>query len=279
MYGAYFDESDESPGFSLAGFSASYSTWVALYWKWQALLADWKVKYFKASECENLLGQFAQYRDCPSDLKSTLGRHERDRMVEIKTQFIDAICGQSDDLQGYGATVALGDFDRLICENAKARRYLRDKPYYICFQLCMVAAATPAREVNKFRRSSDRIYIKPIFDSHEEYSGMAKEMFDQFVKKNPLSGEVLFPVDYEDDVTTIPLQVADTLAYEARKFLTMKIRDPLNKYMRPPMIRLLPFVRQLYRLDYDSLKLIVDKQTNDSIPISPVSAEDFLEKE
>src|SRR5260370_10565935 len=98
IYGAYFDESDQRPGFAMAGYSASYLTWVHLDWAWRDLLARWKVAFFKASECENLLGEFAQYRDCPSDLKSRLKPHEFEKVKEIKTQFINAICCHRDDL-------------------------------------------------------------------------------------------------------------------------------------------------------------------------------------
>jgi hypothetical protein len=30
IYGAYFDESDEKPGFCVAGYSAAYDTWLHL---------------------------------------------------------------------------------------------------------------------------------------------------------------------------------------------------------------------------------------------------------
>src|SRR5579863_3545903 len=88
IYGAYYDESGERPGFSVAGYSASYETWVHLDWKWQSLLKKWNLAYFKASECENLFGEFAQYRDRPTDLKSDLSPNERRRLIEIKTDFV-----------------------------------------------------------------------------------------------------------------------------------------------------------------------------------------------
>jgi hypothetical protein len=168
IYGAYYDESDEKPGFSLCGYAAAYDTWVHLDWKWKCLLKKWGLPYFKASECEHLLGVFAQYRDCPSDLKSPLSQHERDKVKEIKTDFIDAICKHKDDLQGYGAAVVIEDFEKIISENSAAARLFMGKPYYICLQLCLVAAAMPAWAENSRRPSGERIFIKPIFDSHEE---------------------------------------------------------------------------------------------------------------
>jgi uncharacterized protein DUF3800 len=275
IYGAYYDESDEKPGFSLAGYAAPYLTWVHLDWKWQELLRKWNLAYFKASECENLLGEFAQYRDCPADLKSELKPNERSRLVEIKTEFVDAICKHGDDLQGYGAVVVVKDFERIISEDRAALKLFMDKPYYVCFQLCLVAAAMPARDFNLRQPKENHVYIKPIFDSHKEYSGLAKSLFDKFLKGNPRSAEVLLPPDYEDDKTVSALQVADSLCYEVRKLLTRKIANPQDEYIRKPLERLRPFVYRVYKLDYQALKLIVAKQDRDYIPISPVKVEEL----
>jgi Protein of unknown function (DUF3800) len=276
IYAAYFDESDDRPGFSLAGYSASYDTWLHLDWKWRDLLKHWNLEYFKASECENGWEQFAQYRDNPEDRRKPLKPNERERLKEIKTQFVDAICKHQDDLQGYGAVVVLKDFNKLITENEFAYELLSDSPYYVCFQLCLVAAAMPARDANMRRAKRDHIEVRPIFDSHEEYSGMAKVLFDKFSKKNPKSAEVLLPPSYDDDRNTSPLQVADTLAYEARKLLTRIIRNPEDDYMRVPMQRLLPSVYRLYRLDYDSLKAIVARQPADSVPLRSLTVKQLL---
>jgi hypothetical protein len=270
IYAAYYDESDESPGFSVAGYSASYATWVHLDWAWQCLLKKWHLAYFKASECENLLGEFAQYRDCPTDLKSDLKPHERQKLIEIKTEFVDAICKQSDDLQGYGAVVIVDDFEKIISENAEAKRLFLDKPYYVCFQLCLVAAAMPARDFNLQRPSKeDHVFVKPIFDSHKVYSGLAPTLYEKFIKANPRSAEVLLPPNYGDDKAVSALQVADTLAYEARKHLTRQIVKG-DDYIRKPMERLRPFVYRIYRLDYQALRLMVLRQDPDYIPISPM---------
>ncbi len=274
IYGLYYDESDEYPGFAVAGYAGAYDTWMHLDWKWRCLLKKWHLDYFKASECENLLEQFAQYRDNPSDVKSPLKPHEFDKVKEIKTDFVDAICKHSDDLQGYGAVVVVKDFQRIISEDASAKRLFMDKPYYICFQLCLVAAAMPAWAVNTKRHGDDRVLVRPYFDFHDEYSHLAPALFNKFRKKNKRSADVLLPPSYDDDRESSPLQVADNLAYEARKHLTRKITKG-DDFMRTAMRRLRPFVYRIYKLDYDALKLIVARQKPDSIPISPVKVEEL----
>ncbi len=275
IYGAYYDESDERPGFSVAGYSAAYDTWLHLDWRWRDLLKKWSLEYFKASECENALGQFAQYRDDPGDHKSELKVNERERLREIKTQFIDAICSQHDDLQGYGAVVIVEDFERIIFEDHAASRIFMDKPYYICAQLCLVAAAMPAVDSNTRRTGDDRIQVRPVFDSHEEYSRIVGVLFDKFAEKNPRSAQVLLPPSFDDDKLCSALQVADTLAYEARRLLTRKIRNPDDDYMRVPLIRLRPAIYRLYKLNYEALKTIASKQSPDSIRVKHVKIEEL----
>lgn len=276
IYGAYFDESDEKPGFGVAGYSASYETWVHLGWKWTDLLKKWNLEYYKASENENALGQFAQCREDPKNVKTPLNKAERARLKEIKTEFIDAICSHHDDLQGYGAVVVQEDFARLVREDEAALSLLTESPYYICFQLCLVAAALPARNANERRTDEEKIYIKPIFDSHKEYSRVAKTLFDKFAPKNPKSAEVLVPPSFDDDKTTTPLQVADTLAYETRKLFNLRIQKPEDDYMRVPMIRLKPNVYRLYELDYKTLKALLARQTGDSIAVKPANISGLL---
>jgi hypothetical protein len=275
MYGAYFDESDQSPGFSLAGFSASYDTWLHLRWRWDELLKKWNISCFKASECENLLEEFAQYR-APQSLKgSRLNDREFKQMVEIKTDFIDAICKHGDDLQGYGAVVVVKDFERIISEDATALRYLRDKPYYVCFQLCLVAAGRPAWDTNLTRSAADRVHIRPMFDSHDEYSDLAVSLYDDFKAKNPKSSEFMLPPRFDDDRFTSPIQVADNLAYEVRKLLTQKIQNPSDTRTRKSLKRLRPFIYRVYKLDYNALKLIVARQPIDSVPVRHVRVEEL----
>ena len=275
IYGAYFDESDEEPGFSVAGYSAALDTWLHLDWKWQELLNRWNLKYFKASECENGLVEFAQYRDDPTDRKSPLKPNERERLKEIKIQFVDAIVKHHDDLQGYGAAIVTGDFDKIIAEDRVARKLFMDKPYYISAQLCLVATAMSVHETNVRRSGDARIQLKPVFDSHEEYSSIARQMFDSFAEKNPKSAEVLLPPTYKDDKLCSSLQVADTLAYEIRKQLTRKIRKADDDYMRVPLVRLHPAIYRIYKLAYEDLKMIVANQTPDSIAVLPAAEESW----
>ncbi len=145
---AHFDESHEKPGLAVAGYSAAIDTWWRLDCQWQALLKRWNLKYFKASECEKGLVEFAQYRDDLAAPKSPLKPHERERLRKVKLEFIDAICARHHVLQGYGAAIATEDFKRIIAEDPIAPIIFLDKSYYIGAQLCLVAAAMLVIDIN-----------------------------------------------------------------------------------------------------------------------------------
>lgn len=267
LYGGCSDESDAKPGFAIAGYSAAIDTWRRLECQWQELLKRWNLKYFKASECENGLAEFAQYRDDSTNLKSPLKPHERERLRKAKIDFVDAICKHHHVLQGYGAAIITEDFEGVIDEDPGAPSLFLDKPYSIGAQLCLIAAAMLVRDLNTRRSSHDQIEIRPILGSYEERGGIAKAVFDNFAKKNPRSAEVILPPQFDEDRTNSCLQVADTLAYEICKQLTRKPKTPDDDYMRVPLRSLLPAMHRVFRLDRKNLTDIMRNHTPDSISI------------
>jgi hypothetical protein len=264
LYGGYYDESEDGTSFSVAGFTAPGKTWLHLGWEWESLLEAWNLKYFKASECESGLGEFAQYRDDPKNLKSDLKPHERNKLRDAKTQFVDVICKHTDELHGVGAVTSIEDFNRITSENVTARLLYMENPYYVCLQGALITATVPMAKANASRPKHDQLYFAPVFDSHEQYSEIARIAYRKFRAKNPISSTVLLPVRYEDDKTTPALQVADMLAYEVRKELTKQIKSP-ERDTRTPLLRLIPAIDHIFRLNYTSLKTIVDNQRPDSI--------------
>lgn len=266
--GSYFDESSAQGCFSVAGYMANYYAWVHLDWKWRELLKKWNIAYFKASECDNGFEQFAQYRDDPSEVTERLKPREKDKLREAKTDFVDCVLAFRNEVSGYGAVVIEKDFARLVAEDENARRLLMQKPYYIALQMALVGVAVPIYEYNQKHGQDRRCFIKPIFDAHEEYSKYTKILFDKFTAKNPKCAEVLLPPDHASDIDTAALQVADLLAYEARKMLVGKLADPPQPE-RIAMTRLLPTVQSIFRLDYDTLRMFIARQKPDSISVLP----------
>lgn len=161
------------------------------------------------------------------------------------------------------------DFDRFIAEDSGALHLIGNVPYYVCFQLTLVAAGLPVYRTNQTRSKERQIFVKPIFDTQKEYSGMAKSLFKKFSGKNPQAASVLLPPVYENDVEYPALQAADLLACEVRKHVFNEIYDP-QRPERVSMTRLWPSIHRIFRVDYEALRNIMRSQSPDSIPIEPV---------
>jgi hypothetical protein len=123
---------------------------------------------------------------------------------------------------------------------------------------------------NKNYKDHEKVMSRPVFYSHEEYSGRAKQSFDSFCKKNPISTRYLLPPYYEDDQKYVGLQVADNLAFETRKLV---LSERNNRKERVSMTRLKESgsIFQIYNLDYKSLKIIADAQAPDFNPLNPLT--------
>lgn len=261
---AYLDGGNERPGLAVAGYSGAIDTWWSLNCHWQALLKRWNLKYFKASECENGLVEFAQYRDDLTGPKSPLKPHERGRLRKVKLEFIDAISARHHVLQGYGAAIATEDLKRIFAEDPAAPIIFLNKPYYIGAELCLVAATMLVSDVNMRCSRNDKIKVRPILGAREECGVITNTVFDKFAKKNPRSAEVLLPPQYDDHGNNSWLQVADMLAYE---ICTQLLNHSRDDYMRVSLRTLLPAMHRVFRLDCKNLKQIIHNYSADSIPV------------
>lgn len=262
---AYFDEGYGRPWLAVAGYSATIDTWSHLDSHWQALLKRWNLRYFKASECENGLLEFAQYRDGLASPKSPLKPHELERLRKVKLEFIDAISARHHVLQGYGAAIATEDLKRIIAETSTTPIIFLNKTYYLGAELCLVAATMLVSDVNMRRSRKAKIEVRPMLGPHEER--MTHTVFDKFAKKNPRSAEVLLPPQYDDHGSNSWLQVADMLAYELGIQLIECANDAKDGYMRVSLRALLPAMHRVFRLDCKNLKQIIHNFSSDSIPV------------
>lgn len=104
---AYYDESFEDQCYTISGYLSDHSTWLHLDWRWRELLEKWKIKYFKASECETLVGEFLKYRTNPGHPRKPMTDGDKVVSRQAKTDFVDAICKFESSLCGIGITVEL----------------------------------------------------------------------------------------------------------------------------------------------------------------------------
>lgn len=159
-------------------------------------------------------------------------------------------------------------------EELKCQGKTMPAPYFMCAQLCMMEAGFIMWSLNHDSPPQQQGMFRPVFDSHEEYSGRAQLMFDNFARLNPWCSRHLLPAHYESDKDYLVLQAADNLAYESRRLL---LAQEYDKHIpeRKAMTRLKENVYRIYKLNYDSLKAINEDQTPEAIPLTPEIAIDI----
>ena len=264
----YFDESDDNErAYSVAGFLGHQKDCVYLHWAWEKrILERYKLEYFKASELNSGQGQFAQHRDHPKgNLGALFSPREKQLFNEIKIESIDVFL--QFQLLGIGAVVMLPDYHRLSSELKPQNKILPD-PYYLCAQLVMMETGSIMADMNRDASTQQKSYVRPNFDTHETYKNKTKAMFEDFKIKNPVSSRWLLAPNYEDEKDYIALQAADNLAYECRRLL---ITEEYDRHIpeRRAMTRLKEQIYRIYKLDYNGLRMIMDNQSSNKIPLEP----------
>lgn len=282
----YYDESDDiERGYAVAGFVGNQHDCVHLDLAWKGRILDkYDLEYFKASELNAGAGQFAKFRDNPNDLNAPFTPREKNLFNEIKIATID-LTVSFDLLIAIGAVCMLPDYYRLAEEYSRAGKTI-PAPYFFCSQLMMMESGFLMHRLNTRLSASQQGLIRPVFDSHEQYSGRAKQMFDEFCRKNPISSNSLLPPHYEDEKDYRVLQAADNLAYECRRLL---ITTEYDRHIpeRIAMTRLKKMVYKIYKLNYDAMKGVMEAQSPEKMPFEAeihnrkelISELDDIEKE
>jgi hypothetical protein len=271
LIGGYFDESTdeatENRCYSVCGYVADGASALELGFAWGDLLRKHNLKYFKASEIEYGFGEFRQYRDNPDDPSVPLSKREKEKIVEIKSDFVSAICRSN--VYGIGTVLLLRDYELLMFENAAAKRNLAH-PWYLCSSFTLMASGFLMNDANRRHPPQMTGFLRPIFDWQEEYQGKFVASFPNFCRKNPESSRFLLPPHFEMEQDYKCLQAADCLAYEARKLLLkVEYDDSPGRPMRMAMQRLGERMFKIYLLNYEGMKVIAENQTADRIPIQP----------
>ena len=192
---AFVDDSGsggDSPYFVLAGYCASEATWEAFWPDWQSVLdLPPKLAYFKMSEAETLRGQFAGF--------TTEGRAKR------VNQFIDVILAH--DLQE--ASIAVPDeYYREILDPLLPGKVAN--PYYMAF----IGLVSALAGLNRHRGSTETTDF--IFDEQKGIESKALKMYHRLKALSP--HRQLGRVVYRSDREMLPLQAADLIAWQMRRF-------------------------------------------------------------
>lgn len=258
MVGAYIDESfDTRTGgvFSLAAYVARTEEWLYGFEpKWDAKLSEHGIPYFRATDCENGSGPFAQFRDNP--LPAPLTNDDKARLRHIKTDFVDLVLSQS-HLWGFGVNVIIKDFNSLVESDSRARDILTDDPFMVAYQVLLTKIGTDVKGFNDSQPSGFRRHMAGfVIDERNEIRYKAMQAHSNFQERDSEAGNWIASLTFADDRKVLELQGADNLAYEIRKnCLNDLLGSPRNE--RVALKRLKRKLAIVYRLDRRSLEVLV----------------------
>lgn len=276
----YFDESTdgefEDRVFTVGGYVTAGYPAIHLDFRWRELLKKYDIAYFKASEQESLIGEFAKFRDDPKNATKTRFTDREKLLVrEIKTDFINLL-SQQYDLIGISATVHMRNLKELKANRPDLFKKL-PPAYLLCAQLVMMDAGDVMNKTQAERPPQLHGLLRPVFDSHEEYAIQMARSFAGFCDKNPKTSRFLLPPIFENEQTYLCLQAADLFVYEVRRTVSNFFFEP-KRDLRIAMQRLFPQINNTYVLDYETLKSLAEWQGSDKIGIQSIEAQYALSR-
>lgn len=201
MYVAYMDESgthDGSEFASLAGYVNHSDSWAEFEEAWKAVLTRYCVEEFHMTDFENRHGEFdwRNYWFLPDE--------------KLRHPFIRELIAALDPPKRFrvGCTISIRDYHDIVPEQLKPSYH----PYYFLFAKCIEQLwrvsllMLPPREQLGF-----------VFDRRLGFEGRADSIY-LALKKHFQYSEKMAAIQFESSKTIIPLQAADLIAYEYRKY-------------------------------------------------------------
>jgi hypothetical protein len=207
MVEIYCDESHDDHTYTLAGWLAAPTGWAHFRPAWRAMLKEFPIEYFHASELANR--EFV-----------TNGRYKgwsRDEEVRFFTRAVDVICDEKIGcawMVPIGVSVSLRQHERWTATP--------ETPWKLLFVRLFLTV------LNKFPVQNG---ITFIFDRKPE----VKSYVDRFYQPAKTTINEAFPGKLHGDRVTFvndeqeacePLQAADLLAYEWRRRISDRVKEP-----------------------------------------------------
>jgi hypothetical protein len=172
---------------------------------WEARLKKDNIDYFRASECEGLVGEFDPFK---RGMSLNSGR----AMAESVRRDLCDIIVKANGLAGFAVSVVLDEFLELLETDSRAKPYFGDNPAIMIYvALIKQAIAMCERD---FAEVIKWVPIAFTFDTHTKWKE-AEEAYSQ-LKKVPMFEKRLGYIGHADDKIHAPLQMADLMAHEAR---------------------------------------------------------------
>ena len=208
MLKAFIDDSGsggDSAHYVLAGYMGTVDGWSLFDQGWLDVLhAAPYIQYFKSSEAESLRPD-GQWKGVTKD--------QRNAKIDALIKVIGACTRRS-----VCARMRQKDYDDIVKGNVPT---MWDSPYYILFTTIVTAC------INIERLDGDFEEVDFVFDQDEQHKRQFSLMLPPVSRMDSLYGKFVGAVR-KDDQEFLPLQAADLLAWQTRRFL-----EPNGEFPRP----------------------------------------------
>ena len=204
MLKAFIDDSGsggESPWFVLAGYVGTADGWNAFDPLWLEMLHQHpRIEYFKAVEAERLhpRGQWAG-----------VSVEQRNAKMDGLIRVI-ARCAR----RAVSARIRQSDYDQFVKGNVPP---MWDSPYYM-LQTFVIGAAVGIEQI-----SGDCESVEFVFDEEQRHEKRLVDMLPGLKAMDALRGS-LANVSFRNDRNCLPLQAADLVAWQIRRFFSTNER-------------------------------------------------------
>ena len=230
MFIAYFDESwdqTQKKILVIAGIMGLWEQWDKIEWRWRELLDKYNIAYYRANEAEGAYGQFEKspYRTPGVPLTA----EQFKLLQEVKDEFFNILTFGR--ISGAAIGVPIHAFNQ-VADTPQKQAQFGNTPYYICGHTLMLSMLTALKTM----RARDLMVFR--FDRQNDFDAEMKKVHDHLQLPACEFHSQVGSICFEDKKKYLPLQVADTLAYECRKHLEKLITDP-NALPRPELKRLM----------------------------------------
>lgn len=208
MLKAFIDDSGsggDSPWYVLAGYLGTVEGWHAFDDQWTDVLhQNPRIEYFKSSEAESLRGggQWA-----------SVGKDQRDAKLDALIDVI-ARCAR----RAVCARMRQCDYNDFVKGEIPPAW---DSPYYF-LQTFVIGAA-----INIERIDGESESVEFVFDHDQKHEKRARKMLPALMPMQSMYGS-LVNVSYKADQDSPPLQAADLVAWQIRRFFSVK--EPRRKH-------------------------------------------------
>jgi hypothetical protein len=231
MFYAYFDESwdqHQKKILVIGGMLGLYEQWAKIEWRWKELLEKYEITYYRASEAEFARGQFDKepYRTVGIDTTPA----QLKLLRAVKEDFFRILIPGTVSGLAIGTPIDL--FYQVADTPARLDRF-GGTPYYICGHTAMLEMLKQEKYTLK---AKDLVTF--TFDRQEQFDKEMTKVHAHIQTQECEFHSQVGSVRFEDKKNVIPLQIADTLVYEARKYLEQLQADP-NATPRPELKRLM----------------------------------------